>query len=199
MKKDNRIYIFDIDDTLIDTQAKVRVLSHSGEIMERLGTQFHNNHIYEGNVNLDFSEFEDLDQLLSEKDLPAMACLEWCLENDPDHTFILTARQCKEVIFKWLRLKGLMNIRYNNIQCAGSFKTMAIAKAFYTQEMITKNLKPAHTCEKGSECPMVFLWEDDVNNIRAIRERMESMPIEIRTKINISLTTLKKCDSPKNI
>lgn len=190
--RNNRIYIFDIDDTLIDTQAKVRVLSRSSEIIERLGTQFHNSHVYEENVNLDFVEFEDLDQLLSEKELPAMACLEWCLENDPDHTFILTARQCKDVIFKWLQLKGLGNIIYNNIRCTDQFKTTAIAKASHTQEMITKNLKPAHTCEKESEYPMVFLWEDDVNNIRAIRTRIESMLFEINTRINMSLTTLKK-------
>lgn len=188
----NRIYIFDIDDTLIDTQAKVRVLSRSGEILERLGTQFHNSHIYEENANLDFSEFEDLDQLLSEKDLPAMGCLEWCLENDPDHTFILTARQCKDVIFKWLQMKGLENIRYNNIICAGTFNTMAMAKACHTKKMIIKNLEPVHTCEKESEYPMIFLWEDDVNNIRAIREQADRMPLGIRTRINISLTTLKK-------
>lgn len=170
----NKIFVFDLDNTLIDTQAKVRVLNSNGDVIDRLDSKFYNDNVKHNGKTLDFSEFDDPYQLLSEPELPAMECLINCLQKYPNQTYILTARQDRNIIHLWALYKGLHKMRLDNIQCVdfNQYNDTHIAKVEYIKSWI-------------SDRTQVFFWDDDALNIEAAFKAL------IDVVINPNILTLK--------
>lgn len=170
----DKIFVFDLDNTLIDTQAKVRVLNSNGDVIDRLDSKFYNDNVKHNGKTLDFSEFDDPYQLLSEPELPAMECLINCLQKYPNQTYILTARQDPYIIRNWALLKGLYELKFKNIQCVdfSQYNATHTAKVEYIKSWISDRTK-------------VFFWDDDVLNIKAAARSINDIVI------NPNILTLK--------
>lgn len=169
-----KIFVFDLDNTLIDTRAKVRVLNPHGEVIDRLDSRFYNDNVKNDGKTLDFSEFNDLYQLLSEPELSTMECLIHCLNNYPNQTYILTARQDPYIIRNWALLKGLYELRFENIQCVdfNKYDTTNIAKSEYIKSWCVGETQ-------------VFFWDDEPRNIESVYITNENIVI------NPNILTLK--------
>lgn len=149
------LYIFDIDDTLIDTKACVRLVDEDGIIVARFGTK-----VYNGAVNteallqpgcrLDYSEFESLEQMKSEPTKPAMDILQ-SLKNMED-VYIITARRNRRMLYTYFHYLGIDipedHIRTNN----EGVKNVASWKASILRSLIDQYDKAE-------------IYEDDLNNI----------------------------------
>ena len=170
----NKIFVFDLDNTLIDTQAKVRVLDSNVNVVYLLVSKFYNYKEKHDGKTLDFSEFDDLYQLLSEPELPTMECLIHCLNKYPKQTYILTARQDPYIIHNWALVKGLYELAFKNIKCVdfNQYDATHEAKVEYIKSWISSNTQ-------------VFFWDDDARNIKAAYLAIDDIVI------NPNILTLK--------
>lgn len=100
------IYIFDLDHTLVHTTAQVRVVM-DGQVVLRLPSGFNAfNELEMVNGSIDYSEFGDLERLVSDEKLPLYKQFtDLIYANKEVH--ILTARTNKVLIQGWLEANGL--------------------------------------------------------------------------------------------
>lgn len=120
-KKREKAYIFDLDNTLIDTQAKVKILDKEGKVCDELNSQQYNKFgrefIIKENYTLDFTEFESLEQLMKEPLLPLFKKLKEIRDTEGEQNiFICTARNKPWMIWNWLTEHDIY-IPKQNILC----------------------------------------------------------------------------------
>lgn len=168
------IFIFDVDDTLIDTKAKVLVRDANGKVIDEVGTMVHNNRQNKGELGsytLDYSQFESLDQILSEPKLPAWRELQYVTKRisgvvgttyEFANISLCTARQNKQMLKDWLDYSGIREYRVSihSVDFERT-KTTAEGKALYINELID---------QYDGENLRFHIWEDNVDNIKAMRE-----------------------------
>jgi hypothetical protein len=71
--QENSLHVFDIDDTLFHTNAKVKVVDHHGKVVDRLSNSQFNDHQLQPGHSYDFSEFRSADKFRDEsKPIPKM-------------------------------------------------------------------------------------------------------------------------------
>jgi hypothetical protein len=167
------IYIFDVDDTLIATTACVRALDRNGREVFRAGTKVFNapdstEKFLSPGMRWDFTEFESLEQILKEPTLPAFEILK-SLGAGITNAHIVTARQKKEMLYDWLREKGV-NILYKNIHTfdTNKYSTVAQFKAAVVNQLQYWN--------QQDEVNMM-IFEDDAENIAAMKQQCEVLGI----------------------
>lgn len=170
------VYIFDVDDTLIDTTACVRAVDGTGKIVFKAGTKVFNapdstERLLEPGLQWDFSEFTSLHQMIREPHRPPFKVLSTLGEN-PDNRnklFIVTARQARDMLYTWLHLEGIP-INRNDIYCfdADQFKSVAEYKAHAVNNIIDR-------C--WGDC-VVHIWEDDPHFRKAIVNACKSRGID---------------------
>lgn len=153
------LYIFDVDDTLINTQACVRAIDANGNILFRAGTKVFNapnstERLLTTGMTWDFSEFESYDQLIKEPHLHAMDVLKSQIGRD---IHIITARQCHEELYAWLYGYEGVDIKRENIHCYDRNYpgTVAEWKASVLDRIISQ-------CQPSE----VEIYEDDENNLK---------------------------------
>ena len=121
-KKQNEIaYVFDLDNTLIDTQAKVKIWDKEGKVYSEFNSQQYNkfSHDYtvRENCTMDFSEFESFEQLMKEPLLPLFEKLKKIHDQKGEkNIFICTARTKPWMIWNWLTEHGIF-IPKQNVLC----------------------------------------------------------------------------------
>lgn len=157
------IYIFDVDDTLIDTRACIRAVDESGQIIFRAGTKEFNNpknaeQLLLPGLRWDFTEFESLEQICSEPTLPAFDVLKEVIKNKNNSVHIITARQSIWMLHDWLWANGIP-IEYSHIHCydRDAGETVAQFKA--------RTLTGIY---EGSTYNDVYIYEDDELNANAM-------------------------------
>lgn len=176
---EQHMYVFDVDDTLIDTKACVRAIDANGNIIFRAGTKIFNApdstaQLLTPGLRWDFSEFESLDQMLSETLREPFETLKQ-LVDESQTVYICTCRQNRHMIWKWLRRNGI-DIPMERIMCYNASEGLSPAdwKAYH----ITK---VAHDLDNASNWPtqtIVHLWEDDRNFKEAIFDDLSLALIE---------------------
>jgi hypothetical protein len=92
--KKHSLHVFDIDDTLLHTTAKIHVRNHSGKIIDTLSNQQFNDHDLPAGHTYDFSEFRNAAKFRKEsKPIHSMINKVKALTNQPGHHVIFnTAR-----------------------------------------------------------------------------------------------------------
>lgn len=165
------IYVFDVDDTLIDTKACVRAVDAFGNVVFRAGTQTFNapdstSRLLSPGLRWDFSEFESLEQIMSEPSRTPFKKLKE-LVYDFKKVYICTCRQNQHMLWKWLRKNGI-NVPIENIMCYDASEGMSPAewKAYH----ITKVAHDINNASGWSTQAIVHLYEDDQNFKDAIFE-----------------------------
>lgn len=121
LKQHEKAYVFDLDNTLIDTQAKVKIRDKEGNICDEFNSQQYNKFGHEfavkENYTLDFSEFESLEQLMKEPLLPLFKTLKKIHDTEGEkNIFICTARNKPWMIWNWLTEHGVF-IPKQNVLC----------------------------------------------------------------------------------
>jgi hypothetical protein len=163
------IYIFDVDDTLINTQACVIARDRQGREVFRVGTQTFNRpdsaeRLLSPGLTWDFSEFESLEQLFNEPVLPPFKTLSTIRDCKDVH--IITARQCKSALYDWLH-ENFIGIRYNNIHCydASKYEKVSDFKAATVKVIY----------QKAQEKVEWHIYEDDEENLNAMCDMISSL------------------------
>lgn len=168
----NELFIFDVDDTLINTKACIKAVL-DGEVIFKVGTKVFNapesaEQLLRPGMTWDFSEFESLEQIVSEQKLPAFESLKALAEIFPKQIYIITARQNRKMLHDWLFMNG-MNLPYENIRCFDS--TQSNVAAWKAQEL--KQIIKEHSANE------VHIWEDDANNRRAMRNVCKDLQVDL--------------------
>ena len=162
----NKIYIFDIDNTLIDTQAKV-ILKYSDGTTKYLNSMdFNNMDNYQlrnthSEVLLDFSEFDNLEQLLQEPIIQKNwdPLVEAYQNNHP--IYILTSRYCYKEIHQWLIKNGITIPPDHILTRANITEYINTHATKFKKEMIFKLI------DRYGNIP-VHWYEDDIKVIQEV-------------------------------
>lgn len=158
-----KIYIFDVDDTLIDTKACIRAIDENGNEVFRAGTKVFNapdstERLLRPGLSWDFSEFESLEQIKSERTLEPFNVLMAVADKYP--CYIITARQRNDMLHTWLNDAGI-KIDIDNIFCFNRDYKGTVAH--WKEETLLNIIMQEGAGE-------VHIYEDDVNNLRAMEE-----------------------------
>lgn len=166
MKKPH-IHVFDVDDTLIDTQACIRAIDSEGNIVFRAGTKVFNApdstaRLLTPGLKWDFTEFESLDQMMSEpKRAPFKRLMQEAAINR-NNCYICTCRQKRQMLWRWLTKNGI-HIPIANIFCYDN--TTGLSPADWKAETICST---AWKYDCGNV--VVHIYEDDEHFKEAILE-----------------------------
>lgn len=157
------IYIFDVDDTLIDTKARIRAVDHNGNVCFTAGTKVFNSpdskRLLKPGQTWDFTEFESLEQLMSERKRKPFELLKR-LNPVYNHIFIITARQCKPNLYKWLSQNGI-DTKQVKVYC---YDHHSPTVAEYKAQMLTSIVSSV----SALGAPKVHILEDNEENIEAM-------------------------------
>jgi hydroxymethylpyrimidine pyrophosphatase-like HAD family hydrolase len=127
MRKIEKAFVFDFDDTLAFTNAKVHVLSPSRLVSKSLTPQEFNSHKLREGESFDFSDFDRSSFILNGKP-SKLIDLAKDVFDEGHSVFILTARtNCvASSIAEFLAIHGVVA---SEVHCVGSSKGGDIAKA----------------------------------------------------------------------
>ena len=128
-----RAYIFDLDDTLIKTPAKIRVF-RNGAFLKSLTPKEYNFYKYQAGDKLDFKDFIDGEMILNAKKYkiwPVLRNVSNAIKQgkSTSEIYILTARDrvVKSYIYEFLKKNGII-IDINHIITLGDSKNYDISK-----------------------------------------------------------------------
>ncbi len=167
------LYIFDVDDTLIDTKACIRAIDKDGNTVFRAGTKVFNapdstERLLQPGLTWDFTEFESLEQIMSEPKLPAFEALCRAVQDD-EFVIILTARQKWVMLHAWLVANGI-DFPIDHIFCYDRSSKLNVPEwKGYVTRCLCKIL----------DIKKVILYEDDPENIKSIKKECEGITVEV--------------------
>lgn len=158
------LFIFDFDDTLIDSDAEVRVTSTDGKVTKLSSEQYAKFTPKKGD-NIDFSDFDSYPRN-AEIIEPVFAELRSAISTSgKQNVVILTARSNPDPVRFFLNENNISAI---DIVAVGTSDPNS--KAFYILDRVK---------EEGFDEVVVF--EDNVRNIRRIRKVLTSKGIKLQT------------------
>jgi FMN phosphatase YigB (HAD superfamily) len=103
----NRIFVFDLDDTLIISDAKIKVLDvETGKVIKELTPAQYNYYVQKGNTMLNFDDFKDFGILKKAKLTKYMLLLKQEYKKGT-HICILTAREKSDMIRNFFLYHGI--------------------------------------------------------------------------------------------
>lgn len=121
---EKKLYVFDLDDTLIKTTANIIVRSKDNELVRKIPTQIYNAEddkkvFLSDGEHFDFEEFNSLELLAAEKTTELFELFKQLLEeNHP--VAIITSRENYDLIDEWLKIKGISDKPNLMIYCTFS-------------------------------------------------------------------------------
>lgn len=158
------LYIFDFDDTLIDSEAEIRVTHKDGSMTTLSSDEYAKYNDTDGDT-YDFSDFDAYPKK-AEVIEPVFAELKSALAiSGPANVVILTARSNPSPVRLFLKNNGVPNI---TIRAVGSSDPMS--KALYILERI-----------KSDSHDEVVVFEDNARNIRTIRKVLTDEGVRLTT------------------
>lgn len=103
--KSNRIILFDVDDTLVHTTAKIGILK-DGKLVKKITNDTYNTYTLKPGEEFDYAEFEDPEILDNEEFTKYWSTLKREYRKGT-HIGILTARSDCDMIYKYFKRKGI--------------------------------------------------------------------------------------------
>jgi hypothetical protein len=158
------LHIFDFDDTLVSSEAKVYVSKASGETLEMSSEDYTKYRPAEGDTQ-DFSDFDSYPQN-PEIIEPVFAELRSAIALDgPSAVVILTARSNPSPVRAFLDANKIPKIE---IKATGSSSPMEKAKYILDRVM-------------QEDIDEVIVFEDNVRNLRTIRKELTPTGVKLKT------------------
>lgn len=141
--KSNRILLFDVDDTLIHTTAKIGLVKR-GKIIKRITNAEFNEYKLKSGESFDFSEFDDPKLLKNEQLTPYWNTLKREYMKGT-HIGIITARGDCDMIFEFFKSKGI-EIKRDLVYAVGDPKmglggSVAEKKSVVISRLVEKGYK----------------------------------------------------------
>ena len=163
-----KAYAFDVDDTLLKTDATVKVLDKSGEIVTKLTPQGFNTYKLKDGETYDFSDFVSKDVLnntaMKTDYFKIAQNVNNAVERGDSNSeiYIITARpdSFKTHLFDFLKRNGLSTLKSKNVfTVGGKTSTLTLAQL---KKSVLKRLKKQHS--------IVSFYDDDDKNIDLAKE-----------------------------
>lgn len=161
------IYIFDVDNTLIDTQAKVKIVDDQGNILYKVSSQYYNAHMKSiqndkiHGIHCNYDEFRSLELLLNEPKLKSFEDLKVVASIKPYDTYIITSREDRQFLSVWLEVNGIYipaaNIITNNLKG----RTLGKWKSDELQDIMTNY---------EDQFIEIHIWEDDKDCVQQMSD-----------------------------
>lgn len=155
VKPYSKAYVFDFDDVLAKTKAKVKIIRNNKHIHSLSTKQFSNYEMHK-NDELDLSDFRNPLFIKTAKRYKMWFLLTLLQKYNETNIFILTARQPdnKDAIYNFFLENGIDIINYDNIfTVGGGTKTIIGERKKEILEQIKNNYD------------IVYFYDDDKNNI----------------------------------
>lgn len=102
----DKILLFDVDDTLIESDVKVHVIKN-GEVIKKLSSTEYNSYKLQPGESFDYSEFEDEDILNNRSVFLKYWDTLQREYKDGTHIGILTARSNKDMFYRFFKSNGI--------------------------------------------------------------------------------------------
>ena len=164
------LYIFDFDDTLVKSDARVMIHHVDGDISQLNSTEFAQYKEMPGD-EFDFSEFEIYPPRARTISSTFKKLQNIARKLGPRNVIILTARSSAQPVRQFLKDQGLKI----NVPIIAVGNSNPIAKATY----VAKRLSVGN--HNG-----IYVYEDNMKNINAIRDVAQDMNIDFNyTLINV--------------
>ncbi len=162
----NVLSIFDFDDTLIKSTARVRVI-HGDGTEEMLSTEEYAEYTPKSDDEFDYSEFDSYPPGAEPIDSTFGALNDAIQEHGVENIVILTARAADKPVRMYLQDQGLSGI---DIQAIGD--SAPKAKAQYVMSRL-----------KAGDYDLVHVYEDNANNIRAIKRVVDDSGVRFQSTL----------------
>ena len=163
MNAPRTLTIFDFDDTLVWSHGSRVRITHSDGTMSDLSTEDYANYVHRPDDEYDFSDFDRYPhgaELIDTSVHEIMGAM-----SQGHEVIVLTARKSSEPVRQFLHDHGISGIE---IVAVGG--TNPMKKASFVVDKI-----------KGSDFDLVQVYEDSMNNIRAIRKVVDEYGIRFKS------------------
>lgn len=166
-KSSNKVLVFDVDDTLITSDAKVYVYN-GDELVHKLDSQEFNHYKLQPNERFSFEEFEDLDIMLRSEIKPYFGTMMREYARGI-HISILTARGKGDMIRNFFLKKGI-DIHPDLIFATGDDKSNC--------SVAEKKAKCIKTLVDYGYKTLIF-FDDNLDNLRQVKRMGEQLNVKV--------------------
>ena len=166
--KKTKAMVFDVDDTLLTTKSKIKVVDSNGKVVNQLSPQDYNTYKLKKDETYDFSDFRSAEVLKN----TAQKTVYWQVAQNVNDAvkrgdsnteiYILTARPdtFKSDLYRYLKTIGLDTLKMNNVFTVGDRgASLSIAQL---KKISLKHIKKNHS--------EVKFFDDDDANIELAKE-----------------------------
>lgn len=158
---DRRIVVFDVDDTLVQTEAMIRVENTETGRVYKLTPEEFNEYTQEPQERLQFDEFSCPDILNRGQLIDRYVYMLREAHRRNIRTAILTARDNVELIQNWLRKRVNVDIERRNIYCISNNMNYSGSIQDRKQQAVEDIYLRGYRYIK--------VIDDDINNLNAVR------------------------------
>lgn len=176
MKKTEKIVLFDIDDTLIKSKAKINVLDANNKLIKKLTPAQYNHYIRKDGEHFAYDDFDNEEILNAGKLTKFWKTLQETY-NLGYHVGIVTAREDKEMLLRFFLRHGLDINRYLIFTIGGK------DCKFQGKIQDRKRQVIEHLSARGYK-NFVF-YDDNEDNLREVAK--------MKDKIGVKIKTIKAC------
>lgn len=167
-KSADKVLVFDIDDTLIKSDAHVFV-RNNGKIVKKLDSQEYNDYKLQPGETFTYEEFGDLDKLLNAEIRPYFHTMIREYKRGI-HVSILTARSNKKLIRDFFMKKANIDIHPDLVFTIGDDKskcTVAEKKAKCIRTLVDYGYKT------------LIFFDDNVDNLREVKSMGDKLGVKV--------------------
>lgn len=176
MKKTDKIILFDIDDTLIKSNAKIYVLNSQNEIIRKLTPAQYNHYKIKDGEHFNYDEFDN-EEILNKAKFTKFWNKMKEVYNQGFNVGVVTAREDKEMLIRFFLRNGMDINRYLIFPIGGE------NCKFKGRIQDRKRQVIEHLSARGYK-DFVF-YDDNEDNLREIAS--------MRDRIGVDIKTIKAC------
>lgn len=164
-----KLAVFDFDDTLVSSDAKIKLYDQKRKRWGELTpSQFNHHHINQSKYFYDFSEFNNAEILSKSRILDTFQILKDHINNNQD-VCVLTARDSHPLIYNFLTSIGI-KISPEMVIVVGGDPTMTVPEK--------KKQSLSELISKGYDD--ITIYDDNINNLRAMKQ-LTNDSVKIKT------------------
>ena len=167
-KHSDKVLVFDIDDTLIKSTAKVFVRKNC-RVVKTLNSQEYNDYKLQQGETFTYEEFEDIQKMLDAEIKPYFNTMEREY-NRGVHISILTARSNKEMIRKFFMKKADIDIHPNLVFTIGDdLSNLTVSE---------KKAKCIKTLVEYGYTTLIF-FDDNIDNLKEVKLTGDKLGVKV--------------------
>ena len=172
MKKTEKIILFDIDDTLIKSKAKIHVLDNENKILKKLTPAQYNNYVRKEGEHFSYSDFDN-EEILNKAKLTKIWLKLADVYKQGINVGIVTAREDKEMLIRFFKRNGVDINRYLIFAIGGK------DCKFQGRIQDRKRQVIEHLSARGYK--NFEFYDDNENNLNEVARMSDRIGVDIKT------------------